>query len=77
MGEGERFKSIRSLEQALVVLGQAGLERHDAVVALGGGVVGDLAGFAAAVYLRGIPFIQVPTTLVSANRLVSWRQDWN
>jgi len=65
MGEGERFKSLRTLEKALAVLSQAGLERHDVVVALGGGVVGDLAGFAAAVYLRGIPFIQVPTTLLA------------
>jgi 3-dehydroquinate synthase len=65
MGEGERFKSLRTLEKALAVLSQAGLERHDVVVALGGGVVGDLAGFAAAVYLRGVPFIQVPTTLLA------------
>ena len=65
MGEGERFKSLRTLEKALAVLSQAGLERRDVVVALGGGVVGDLAGFAAAVYLRGIPFIQVPTTLLA------------
>lgn len=65
MGEGERFKSHRTLENALAVLSQAGLERHDVVIALGGGVVGDLAGFAAAVYLRGIPFIQVPTTLLA------------
>lgn len=65
MGEGERFKSQRTLEKALAVLSQAGLERHDVVIALGGGVVGDLAGFAAAVYLRGIPFIQVPTTLLA------------
>jgi 3-dehydroquinate synthase len=65
MGEGERFKSMRTLEQALAVLSQAGLERSDVVVALGGGVVGDLAGFAAAVYLRGISFIQVPTTLLA------------
>jgi 3-dehydroquinate synthase len=65
MGEGEKFKSIRTLEKALALLGQAGLERRDLVVALGGGVVGDLAGFAAAVYLRGIPFFQVPTTLLA------------
>jgi 3-dehydroquinate synthase len=65
MGEGERFKSLRTLEKALAVLSHAGLERHDVVIALGGGVVGDLAGFAAAVYLRGIPFIQVPTTLLA------------
>ena len=42
-----------------------GFERNDVVVALGGGVVGDLAGFAAAIYLRGVPFIQIPTTLLA------------
>jgi len=46
-------------------LSESRLERSDAVVALGGGVVGDLAGFAAAVYLRGIAFVQVPTTLLA------------
>jgi 3-dehydroquinate synthase len=65
MSEGERFKSLRSLEKALAFLSQSGLERDDAVVALGGGVVGDLAGFAAAVYLRGIELIQAPTTLLA------------
>jgi 3-dehydroquinate synthase len=65
MKEGERHKSLRSLEQALAFLSQAKLERTDAIVALGGGVVGDLAGFAAATYLRGIDFIQVPTTLLA------------
>ncbi len=65
MKEGERHKSLRSLEQALSFLAESGLERSDAVVAIGGGVVGDLAGFAAATYLRGIAFIQVPTTLLA------------
>jgi len=65
MKEGERHKSLRSFEQALKFLSQSGLERNDCVVALGGGVVGDLAGFAAASYLRGISFIQVPTTLLA------------
>jgi 3-dehydroquinate synthase len=65
MPDGERHKSFRSLEHALSFLAKSGLERTDAVVALGGGVVGDLAGFAAAIYLRGIPFIQVPTTLLA------------
>src|SRR5882762_11146262 len=60
MPDGERYKSLRSLEQALSFISEASLERSDAVIALGGGVVGDLAGFAAAVYLRGIPLIQVP-----------------
>ena len=65
MKDGERHKSIRSLEKALAFLGESGLERNDAVVALGGGVVGDLAGFAAASYLRGISLVQVPTTLLA------------
>jgi 3-dehydroquinate synthase len=65
MGEGERFKTIRTLERALAFLSDTRLERSDAVVALGGGVVGDLAGFASAVYLRGIAFLQVPTTLLA------------
>jgi len=65
MPDGERHKSVRSLEQALSFISEARLERGDAVIALGGGVVGDLAGFAAAIYLRGIPLIQVPTTLLA------------
>lgn len=65
MKDGERHKSLQSLEQALAFLSESGLERTDAVVALGGGVVGDLAGFAAATYLRGIALIQVPTTLLA------------
>lgn len=65
MKEGERHKSLRSYEQALRFLSESGLERTDLVIALGGGVVGDLAGFAAATYLRGIDFIQIPTTLLA------------
>lgn len=65
MKDGEQHKSLRSLEQALAFLSQSGIERSDAVIALGGGVVGDLAGFAAATYLRGVPFVQVPTTLLA------------
>ncbi|HEX8721115.1 MAG TPA: 3-dehydroquinate synthase family protein [Pyrinomonadaceae bacterium] len=65
MGEGERFKNLRTAERALAFLSEAGVERSDAVVALGGGVVGDLAGFAAAVHLRGVPYVQVPTTLLA------------
>jgi len=65
MPEGERHKSLRSLEHALRFLSEARLERSDAVIALGGGIVGDLAGLAAAVYLRGLPLIQVPTTLLA------------
>jgi 3-dehydroquinate synthase len=65
MKEGEPHKSLRSFERAITFLSQEGLERSDVVVALGGGVVGDLAGFAAATYLRGLAFIQVPTTLLA------------
>ncbi len=65
MGDGERHKSLRTAERALEFLAAAQLERSDVVVALGGGVVGDLAGFVAAVYLRGIAFVQAPTTLLA------------
>lgn len=65
MGEGERYKSMRTIERALDFFCEMRLERSDAVIALGGGVVGDAAGFAAAVYLRGVPLIQVPTTLLA------------
>ena len=65
MKDGERHKSLRSLKSALDFLAGKKLERHDAIVALGGGVVGDLAGFAAAVFLRGIAYIQAPTTLLA------------
>lgn len=65
MGDGERFKSLSTVNQALLFLSESGLQRTDAVVALGGGVVGDLAGFVAATYLRGVPFIQIPTTFIA------------
>jgi 3-dehydroquinate synthase len=65
MKEGEPHKSMRSYEHAVTFLSDEGLERSDVVVALGGGVVGDLAGFAAATYLRGLAFIQLPTTLLA------------
>jgi 3-dehydroquinate synthase len=65
MKDGERFKNLRSFEQLLAAAAEVRLSRTDTIVALGGGVVGDLAGFAAAVYMRGVRFIQVPTTLLS------------
>ncbi len=65
MPEGERYKSFRILEKAVTFLSENRFERNDLVVALGGGVVGDLAGFSAAIYLRGVPLAQVPTTLLS------------
>jgi len=65
MKDGERYKNLSSLDSLLNHLSTERLSRDDVVVALGGGVVGDLAGFAAAVYLRGIRFLQVPTTLLA------------
>jgi 3-dehydroquinate synthase len=62
---GEATKSLKSVKNAYDQLAEHRLERKSFVVALGGGVVGDLAGFIAATYLRGIPFIQVPTTLLA------------
>jgi 3-dehydroquinate synthase len=65
MEDGERYKSLRTVQQALRFFSEGGIERSDGVVALGGGIVGDLAGFTAAIYLRGVPFIQIPTTLLA------------
>ena len=62
---GEATKSWERAGEVCERLAEARLDRTDAVVALGGGVVGDLAGFCAAVYLRGIDYVQVPTTLLS------------
>jgi len=62
---GERSKSMRSLERLLSAMAKADVTRTDAVVALGGGVAGDIAGFASAVYMRGIACIQIPTTLLA------------
>lgn len=65
MKDGETHKNFRSLETALKFFSKHQLKRTDALLALGGGVVGDLAGFAAAIYLRGIDFLQMPTTLLA------------
>jgi len=65
MKDGEKYKNLRSLENALGFFSGKTLSRTDAVVALGGGVVGDLAGFASAIYQRGIAFLQIPTTLLA------------
>lgn len=62
---GERSKTLKTVEQILDVLARHRFERSSMLVALGGGVVGDMAGFAASIYQRGIPYIQVPTTLVA------------
>jgi 3-dehydroquinate synthase len=62
---GETAKSLKTVQACYDRLAQHRLERKSFIVALGGGVVGDLAGFVAATYLRGIPFVQVPTTLLA------------
>ena len=62
---GEEQKTLASAERVWHALVSAGMTRADHVVALGGGVVGDLAGFCAATYQRGVPVVQVPTTLVA------------
>jgi shikimate kinase/3-dehydroquinate synthase len=62
---GEEHKTLASAERVWHELAGAGMTRADHVVALGGGVVGDLAGFCAATYQRGVPVVQVPTTLVA------------
>ncbi len=62
---GEENKNFDTLQNVLRVMLEAGFARTDAVVALGGGVVGDLAGFAAATYMRGIDFYNIPTTLLA------------
>ncbi len=63
---GEGSKTMDTLVELLEFMAEHRLTRTDAMVALGGGVVGDLTGFASAVYLRGIPFVQIPTTLLAA-----------
>jgi 3-dehydroquinate synthase len=62
---GEKSKRLGVMEKCFEQLAAHRLERNSFIVALGGGVVGDLAGFVAATYLRGIPFVQVPTTLLA------------
>ena len=63
--DGERTKTLRWVSSIVDELVKHRFERRSALVALGGGVIGDITGFAASMYLRGIPFIQVPTTLVA------------
>src|ERR1044072_9501464 len=65
IGDGERYKSLRTAESLYTFLIERRIERSDVIITLAGGVVGDLAGFVAATYLRGIRFIQAPTTLLA------------
>ena len=61
--DGERYKNLQSVSRIYEALIRAGADRGSAIVALGGGVIGDTAGFAAATFLRGIGLAHVPTTL--------------
>jgi 3-dehydroquinate synthase len=63
--DGEQYKTLATISDLYDQFLSFGLDRKSLVVALGGGVVGDMTGFAAATYLRGIPFVQMPTTLLS------------
>jgi 3-dehydroquinate synthase len=65
IGDGERHKTLKTAESIYTSLIENRIERNDVVVALGGGVIGDVAGFVAATYLRGLNLVQVPTTLLA------------
>ena len=64
--QGETHKNLATLSDLLEAFAAVPLTRSDLVVALGGGIVGDTAGFAASCWLRGVPFVQIPTTLLAA-----------
>ena len=63
--DGEAYKDLAHVEMILSAASDVGLDRKSIMVALGGGVVGDMTGFAAAMWMRGIRFIQIPTTLLA------------
>ena len=63
--DGEEYKNMKTLEMILESCFEAKLDRKSLLVAFGGGVIGDMTGFAASIYQRGIDFIQIPTTLLS------------
>ncbi|HBY98246.1 MAG TPA: 3-dehydroquinate synthase [Chloroflexi bacterium] len=63
--DGEQYKTLATAEGLYTQLLERGFDRSSAVVALGGGVIGDLSGFVAATYMRGLPFVQVPTSLLA------------
>lgn len=62
---GEEQKNIYNLQRVYRLLGETGMTRNDLIVVVGGGVPGDLVGFAAATWLRGVPYIQIPTSLLA------------
>ncbi|MBW2660258.1 MAG: 3-dehydroquinate synthase [Deltaproteobacteria bacterium] len=63
--EGEKNKTLQTVGDLASRLAQGGYDRHDALIALGGGVTGDITGFLASSYMRGIPYVQIPTTLLA------------
>jgi 3-dehydroquinate synthase len=65
ISEGERYKSLATAERLYDIAYKNEIDRQTPILALGGGVIGDLAGFVAATYMRGVPFIQIPTTLLA------------
>jgi 3-dehydroquinate synthase len=65
MPDGEQYKTLHTWREILDTFFEARLDRYSAIIAFGGGVVGDVAGFAAAAFMRGIDYIQIPTTLLA------------
>ena len=74
---GEKAKSFEQFYQCHTYALEQQLDRHSLIIAFGGGVVGDLAGFVASTYMRGIPFIQVPTTLLAHDSAVGGKDAIN
>lgn len=62
---GEQYKRLSNMERLATELSEAGADRSSLLIAFGGGIIGDLGGFLAAIYMRGIPYIQIPTTLLA------------
>lgn len=73
--DGEEHKSLKTVGDILSFAAQLSLNRSDIFIALGGGIVGDVTGFAASAYLRGVRFVQIPTTLFGGGRFLGRRQD--
>ncbi|MGY4690107.1 3-dehydroquinate synthase [Salibacterium sp. K-3] len=74
---GEHSKSLEGYERVLTACIECQLDRHSVIIALGGGMTGDLAGFAAATYMRGISFVQMPTTLLAQDSSVGGKTGIN
>ena len=75
---GEKEKSFENYYAAQTFALEKGLDRHSLILALGGGMIGDLAGFVAATFMRGIRFVQIPTTLLAHDSAVGGKEkyDW-